>query len=325
MQSFRTPLHPEPIAKPCRLQDSFLTLGSCFSDIMGQNLADYKFKTLVNPFGTIYNPESIHKLVRYALFIKPPADHTYLNHGDIHTNFDFHSSCSALERSVLEKKLTETIGLTHYFLKSANWLMITYGTAWVYTRNDTGEVVANCHKLPGNQFTKELLTQKKILDSFTPLHKELKAFNPDLRIILTVSPVRHLRDTLPLNSVSKSVLRLACYTLSEQQEDIHYFPAYELLIDDLRDYRFYKSDMIHPSEEAERYIWEKFVHAYFDDEAKAFMDTWSEIRRRLNHKPFQPASQGHQRFLRELLKALEEISATVPVDQEIKWIKSQLL
>jgi hypothetical protein len=324
MSSFRTSFKIEPISKPCRLQDTFITLGSCFSDTIGQQLSDHKFKTLVNPFGTIYNPESIHKALRYALSNKPPVEHTYLTSGDITANYDFHSSFSDLKQSDLKKNITETISLTHYFLKETNWLMITYGTAWVYSRIDTGEIVANCHKQPGNLFSKELLTQKKTLDSFESLYTELKSFNPNLQIILTVSPVRHVKDTLPLNSVSKSVLRIACHTLSEQHTDIHYFPAYEILLDDLRDYRFYKSDMIHPSEEAEQYIWEKFKQAYFDDEGKSFIEKWDAISLGLKHKPFHPSSKSHQKFLTELLNSLENMKSIVNVDQEMEWVKSQL-
>jgi hypothetical protein len=324
MPNFRTSFKIEPISKPCRLKDTFITLGSCFSDTMGQQLTGHKFNALVNPFGTIYNPESIHKVLQYALTNKPPAEHTYVTAGDIVANYDFHSSHSDLKQADLEKKLTETIGITHYFLKEATWLMITYGTAWVYTRNDTGETVANCHKLPGNLFTKELLTQKKILDSFTSLYHNLKSFNPEIRIILTVSPVRHTKDTLPLNSVSKSVLRIACHTLSEQHNDIHYFPAYEILLDDLRDYRFYKSDMIHPTEEAEQYIWDKFIDAYFDSECKSFIEKWDTISLGLKHKPFHPSSKAHQEFLSELLSSLENMKSIVNVDQEMEWVKSQL-
>jgi hypothetical protein len=203
--------------------------------------------------------------------------------------------------------------------------MITYGTAWTYTRKDTGEVVANCHKVPAHQFEKELCTQKRMLDSFGECYSKLKAFNPNLNIILTVSPVRHLKDTLELNSVSKSVLRLTCHTLTQQHADVHYFPAYEILLDDLRDYRFYKSDMIHPSADAEEYIWAKFCRQYVDDHTLAFLEKWKKIRSALQHKPLHVTSSAHQEFLQGLLAQLHELREVVSVDEEMESIKKQLI
>jgi hypothetical protein len=324
MQRFRTEITIEKAPQSFALSDTFLTIGSCFSDTIGQQLHNYKLRTLVNPFGTMYNPESIHKALRYALFNQPPAEHTYLTQDDLISNYDFHSTFSSPEKRIVEKKLTEGIGISHYFLKEADWLLITYGTSWIYTRKDTGETVANCHKVPGHHFDKQLLTQKKILESFDPFYQQLKSFNKNIQLILTVSPVRHINDTLPLNNVSKSTLRLVCHTLTEQHPDIHYFPAYELLLDDLRDYRFYKSDMIHPSEDAEIYVWEKFVECYADDNTNRFIEEWKTIQTKLNHRPFHPTSPAHQSFLRGLLVSLEELKSTIDVEKEIAWVKEQL-
>lgn len=325
MNTFRTILDVNRSAELISIRDQLLTIGSCFADTIGEQLIQHKFYTLKNPFGTVYNPISIHHQLSDAIHNHLPAPHTFLVNQDIHLNYNFHSSLSALSQPALEKMLIENIGKTHYFLKDAKWLMITYGTAWVYTRKDTGEVVANCHKVPANQFDKELCTQKRMLDSFEELYTKLKAFNPNLNIILTVSPVRHLKDTLELNSVSKSVLRLACHTLTQQHKDVHYFPAYEILLDDLRDYRFYKSDMIHPSADAEEYIWAKFCQKYFDENTLAFLEKWKKIRSGLQHKPFHVTSSAHQTFLRGLLAQLSEVSNLVSVDEEIESIKNQLI
>jgi len=178
--------------------------------------------------------------------------------------------------------------------------------------------------MPGSGFTKSLLSQKKILESFDTLYRDLKAFNPTCKIILTVSPVRHLKDTLALNSVSKSILRLACHTISETFDGVHYFPSYEIMLDDLRDYRFYKSDMIHPSEEAEEYIWNKFSDCYFDDQTKEFIKKWNPIYTSLQHKAFHVGTDAHQTFLKKILSQLEELSKTVSVDEEIAFIKAQI-
>lgn len=325
MDAFRTILNVDRSAELISIEDQLFTIGSCFADTIGEQLIQNKFNVLKNPFGTTYNPLSIHNQLSYAIHNHLPAQHTFLQNQDVYLNYNFHSSLSALSHTALEKILADSIGKAHYFLKDAKWIMITYGTAWIYTRKDTGEVVANCHKVPANQFEKELCTQKRMLDSFEELYTKLKAFNPNLKIILTVSPVRHLKDTLKLNSVSKSVLRLACHTITQQHADVYYFPAYEILLDDLRDYRFYKPDMIHPSVEAEEYIWNKFCQMYFDDNTLAFLEKWKKIRLGLQHKPFHVTSSAHQTFLLGLLSQLNEVKDIVSVSEEMELVKSQLL
>jgi len=325
MDAFRTILNVDRSAELISIKDQLFTIGSCFADTIGEQLIQNKFNVLKNPFGTTYNPLSIHNQLSYAIHNHLPAQHTFLQNQDVYLNYNFHSSLSALSHTALEKILADSIGKAHYFLKDAKWIMITYGTAWIYTRKDTGEIVANCHKVPANQFEKELCTQKRMLDSFEELYTKLKAFNPNLKIILTVSPVRHLKDTLELNSVSKSVLRLACHTITQQHADVYYFPAYEILLDDLRDYRFYKPDMIHPSVEAEEYIWNKFRQMYFDDNTLAFLEKWKKIRLGLQHKPFHVTSSAHQTFLLGLLSQLNEVKDIVSVSEEMELVKSQLL
>ncbi len=324
MNPFRTVLNAGVSTHTISLSDKILTLGSCFADAIGSRLIRSKVQTLANPFGVLYNPHSIHRLLQYAVFNEPVPEHTFLKHHDIYLNYDFHSELSALQKEALQHTLCNMIGSTHHFLKDAQWLFITYGTAWVYEREDTGEVVANCHKQPASQFQKSLLTHEQIIQSFDTIYKSLKEFNPDIRIILTVSPVRHIKDTLELNSVSKSILRVACHSLQETYNDVEYFPAYELQLDDLRDYRFYKADMIHPSHEAEDYIWEQFAFRYFDAPLKDFLDKWKTIQQALAHKPFHPTSDAHQKFLKDTLKKLEELKSRVNVDEEIAFVKAQL-
>ncbi|HZI24957.1 MAG TPA: GSCFA domain-containing protein, partial [Chryseolinea sp.] len=226
--------------------------------------------------------------------------------------------------SHLQDELKAIISNTHSFLQETNWLLITYGTAWVYERNETNMIVANCHKMPQSMFTKTLMTEKKVLDLFDSMYRQLKSINPDINILLTVSPVRHIKDTLELNSVSKSLLRVACHTLVHAYRDVYYFPAYEIMMDDLRDYRFYKDDMIHPTQVAEQYIWQKFAAQYFDEELTAFLGKWKEIQLALAHKPFHPASSAHQQFVKEMLKKLEELKSVVDVDEEVAFLRKQL-
>ncbi len=324
MQSFRTELHVEKADNLIGLYDGVLTLGSCFSDAIGTKLHDNKFTVCTNPFGTVYNPYSIHKLLRIALQNSHPADHTYHRHNDLFFHYDFHSSFSSPEKSTVDANIRQAIDQTHTVLKTAQWIILTYGTSVVYERTDTHEIVANCHKVSGNNFRKEILTEKKILESFEGFYRDLKTINPHCKIILTISPVRHIKDTLPVNSLSKAILRSACHTLTETHADTFYFPAYEIMLDDLRDYRFYKSDMLHPSAVAEEYIWQKFTESYFSDPAKAFLKIWQPVRNALHHKPFHAQSESHQQFLRTLLVQLQELKNTVSVEEEIASVQAQL-
>jgi hypothetical protein len=189
---------------------------------------------------------------------------------------------------------------------------------------NTHAIAANCHKTPTTNFEKRLLERTEILKSFEEFYSKLKSVNPQARIILTVSPVRHLKDTLELNSISKSILRLTCHSIANQFPDVEYFPAYEILLDDLRDYRFYKTDRIHPTEEAVEYIWQKFADAYFDEETKKFISEWKNIRRDLTHRSFHPESKSHKKFLKSLLLKLESLQSQADVAKEIQEVKSYL-
>lgn len=325
MNPLRTTLQPGVSKHTFSLRSSVLTAGSCFAEAIGARLHAHKIPTLINPFGVIYNPHSIHKSIKYALFNEGVQELTFLEADGLHLSYDFHSSVFGRDQNELRRKITDITGAAHHFIKDANVILLTYGTAWVYERNDTGEIVANCHKVPPKEFTKTLLSQKQIISSFQLVHNDLKRINPDCRVILTVSPVRHVRDTLEGNSVSKAILRAACETLSRTGMDVEYFPAFEIMIDDLRDYRFYKRDMIHPTEEAEDYIWDHFVARYFDDETKDFFARWSSLRAALAHRPFHPQSGSHQAFLRETLAKLEAFQSFVNVDKEIDVIRKQLV
>lgn len=324
MHTYRTVVTCPALSPPIGLQNGLLTLGSCFSDVIGERLRQHKFHTTVNPFGVIFNPISLHKAVRYALTMEMSPPHTFLQAGDVYLNYDFHSEISSLRADELSRRLETTLNATHAALKKARWLIITYGTAWVYERLDTGEIVSNCHKMPASLFRKRLLSVEEITASFRHLLADLHQLNPDLQVLLTVSPVRHIKDTLPGNSVSKAILRVAVDHLSRDVA-VHYFPAYEMVTDDLRDYRFYKADLIHPNEQAEDYIWQHFTAHCLDQEARAFVHRWTPILRALSHRPFHPASAGHQHFLKQTLEQLHELRAVADVEEEIQRIRQQLL
>src|SRR5688572_1345557 len=261
---FRTELTPKPTAFQLNHAAKVVTAGSCFSEVIGQKLEKYKVATLTNPFGTIFNPLSVCKLLQVCAGADVELADSFVENNGRWFSFDFHSSFSATSEEELYENLDEVIVKTRRFLKKADVLILTFGTANVYRHNISGETIANCHKLPGGTFCKETLLPEEIINAVAETHSLLRELNPNLKLVLTVSPVCHIKDTLELNSVSKSVLRLATHYLSQQLPGITYFPSYELLLDDLRDYRFYKEDLLHPTASAEQYIWEKFRDAYFD-------------------------------------------------------------
>ena len=322
LNTFRTEITC-PSTRPIGLKDNILTTGSCFADLFGQWLQNNKFDVKVNPFGTNYNPISIHKSLIQSITLDLDDD-LFVNHQGLWHHFDYHSQWSSGNRELLKTSIHEMQNEVNQFLKKSNVLIITYGTAWVYHYKKENCIVSNCHKVPAKEFEKKLLTSEEITASFGALYSKLKNTRPDLRIILTVSPVRHVKDTLVLNSVSKATLRLACHTLSSQYEDVEYFPSYEIMMDDLRDYRFYERDKIHPTEEALDYISHKFSDQYFTREVKSFIERWHSIRQAMEHRPYHPHSEAHQHFLKELLHKLEELKGTVSIEEEIKIIQSQI-
>ncbi|CAN5234183.1 GSCFA domain-containing protein [soil metagenome] len=306
------------------LGDGIFTIGSCFAESIGKRFLENKFPSLVNPFGTIYHPCSIHKLLQFAIKKEGPDEVSFLINNETHLNFDFHSSICGNSLADIRNKINELVTEAHSFLKDCNVLILTYGTSWIYERTYNGQAVANCQKKPSSQFKKRLTSSLEIVNSFDTTHKLLSALNPDLKIIVTISPVRHLKDSIELNSVSKATLRVACHELSEKYSNVEYFPAFEIMMDDLRDYRFYKTDMIHPTETAEDYIWGKFSDRYFSQSTVDILSQWKEIRKAIRHRPFQPDSVSHQKFLQETLKKLQQLKSSIDVESEIHEIKSRM-
>lgn len=305
--------------------DPILTMGSCFASSMGDRFVAGKFNSCVNPFGTTYHPLAIHRLIRLAASRELPEPDGYVEHHDTWHHFDFHSSLCAASREELQRLLTERINVVNDFLLKSRVIILTYGTAWVYELSQNQRPVANCQKVPSSLFSKRLANPEEITTDFQRTFQSLRALNPAVRVILTVSPVRHVKDTLPLNQVSKSILRLACHQLQETESFVEYFPAYELMVDDLRDYRFYADDLIHPTPFAEEYIWEKFGGVYFSEDTQQFLKRWEPLRQALAHRPLNPTGQGYRDFLTKTLQQLERMQLTINVNKEIELVKEQLL
>ncbi|MGW8123255.1 GSCFA domain-containing protein [Roseivirga echinicomitans] len=321
---YRTELKPKPSAHKIQLSNRLISIGSCFADNIGKKLTQHKFKIEQNPFGIIFNPLSIFELIETALDESILPESSYLERDGIHFNYKVHSELYGKSHAHLESQINRQRNRLTKALRTASTLMITLGTAWVYEEKKSHMLVANCHKTPSAQFNKRLLSSEEITSTFMVLKEQLQDQNPALKIILTVSPVRHVKDTLELNMVSKSILRLACHQISTYADDVDYFPAYEFLMDDLRDYRFYEKDMLHPNDLAQEYVWGKFMDVYFDKETRVFVKKWSEIRSAMKHKAFHPESDAHQKFLQNTIDKLEQLKAKVKVDKEIAKLRSQL-
>jgi len=321
---FRTEIEQSKMPFSIDHKDGLITLGSCFSDEIGQRLSKNKFETLVNPFGTIFNPLSIFELVDIAMEPSTLLEEAMLGRDGLYFNYKLHSSFRSKSKDGLLETIQGQLDESKQWLTKAKVLFLTFGTAWVYRTKDTEMLVANCHKQPQKKFNKALISVEEIMTGFMSMKEVIQEVNPSLQIVLTVSPIRHTRETLRLNATSKAILRLACHYLSDMANDVHYFPSYEIVIDDLRDYRFYKKDLIHPNEQAIDYIWDVFVNTFCSTQTKKTITEWQKIQRALSHKPFNPREKKHQDFLFQTLMKLQNLQDQIRLEEEIKNIKAQL-
>ena len=321
---FRTELHPADPGFRLELNNPVITAGSCFSEVIGSRLQSNKFPVLVNPFGTLFHPGILCRLLQMALQNQTPGPETFVQLEGQWVCYLLHSSINAPSEEALEQKIITLFKEVSSWLRKAKVVILTAGTAFLYEHEKMELGVANCHKQPQKLFRKGLSTVLDLQTSFGSFYSVLKELNASVKIILTVSPVRHLKDTLELNSVSKSILRLYTHYVCEQYNDTSYFPSYELLLDDLRDYRFYGRDLLHPSPEAEDYIWQKFTAAYLSEQALNFLREWQNIRSALQHRPFNPTSEAHQQFIRKTIQKLEQLPYQVNASDEIAQLKKQL-
>lgn len=287
--------------------NQYITLiGSCFSQNIGNKLAYHKFKTNDSSFGTVFNPISIANNLTRLINQQLYTENDFYNfEGKKLVNFNNQFSSFDTEITNTLKRENESLAKDIEHFKASKTLIITFGTAWVYQFNETQQIVANCHKIPNTNFTKHLLSVKEIIAVYQPIIEQLKHLN----IIFTVSPVRHSKDGLHENNLSKSTLHLAINNLVEQHQNCSYFPAYEIVIDELRDYRFYKDDLVHPTDLAVNYVWDKFGECYFNEETKNLNSEIAKIQNALAHKPFNTESEEYQKFVantQQQIAALKE-------------------
>jgi hypothetical protein len=266
-------------------QDKILMMGSCFVENISSKLLQSGFNIDVNPFGIQYNPASLANSLYDILNNKVYTKKDLIFHEDIHHSWAHHSRFSGDTEELVLEKINSQIKQSSIFLKEASLLILSFGTARVYHLLSSGEIVSNCHKLPDKMFREEQLTIEQIRCQWTELIQHLRQLNPNLRIMLTVSPIRHWKNGAHENQLSKACLLLAVNELIKENVQCYYFPAYELIMDDLRDYRFYSDDMFHPNQQAIDYIWEKFSQVYFDSKTMAIIKEYEKIQKRLNHRP----------------------------------------
>lgn len=310
---FRTPVELPKQAFQINHRHQLCVMGSCFSEHIGGRLTDAKFRCTLNPFGILYNPRSIAVALRQIMQGKVYAPSDLVEDKELFHSMMHHGSFSGGEQQLVLDGINSSISEAHEQLPRLNHLLITFGTAWIYTLKSSGEVVGNCHKMPARLFERTRLSVEDVVTDYTALINELLLLNPDCKIIFTVSPIRHIKETLHGNQISKSTLLLAIETLCQSYpEAVFYFPSYEILLDELRDYRFYADDMLHPSPVAVEYIWSRFSDFYFSAETKEIIKSCQKIKKDIAHRPYHTHSEAYMLFLNQIVLKIDELLRKYP-------------
>lgn len=325
--NFRTDINIDKQEFSINHSQKILMLGSCFSDNIGAKLIEHKFQSLVNPFGVLYNPLSVATHINNVIENKAPQSSEIHNHKGLNYHFLYHSSFSSIDKDSCFHCVQNAFNCVKNEISNLDVLIITWGTAYIYRRLDNGELVANCHKLPAKEFSREILSVDQIVSVYNELINKLKSIRPNLKIIFTVSPVRHLKDGFVQNQRSKARLLLAVEQLQSCFSNVLYFPSYEIVMDDLRDYRFFNTDMTHPSNEAIQYIWEKFSDAFFIKDTKVINKEVLKLSRAYSHKLFFPESDEAKKFAKANLKLIDhlhQLNQNIDTSEELKYFQSLL-
>jgi GSCFA family protein len=309
---FRTIVTPTKPPFEITYDSRILLTGSCFADHMAEKLSRNKFHILSNPFGVLYNPASIFQSMMQI------KDSQVFNERDLFPfqnqwhSFAHHSRFSNENKDEVLKQINAQIKTAHQQITGAHILIITFGTAWVYYEKTGNKLVANCHKMPHNRFEKKLLPTESIIKGFEETLQEIRKLNPDIKVILTVSPIRHLKDGAGMNNRSKARLIEAVHHIVETTKDVYYFPAYEIVMDELRDYRFYEENMTHPNQLAISYVWEKFASALIPPNVQAEMKKIEKVIKAFEHRITSPYSEASKTFAKNQLASISTILAKNP-------------
>ena len=305
-----------PISKealnPITYNSKILLLGSCFSENIGNKLSYYKFHSYQNPFGILFHPKAIENLIINALNEKEYTEDDVFFLNERWHCFESHSSLSSINKNKLLENLNHAVFNTKTQIKNATHILITLGTSWVYRFIEKDEIVANCHKIKQKNFLKEILTVDEVVECLEATTALIQSANKKATIMFTVSPVRHLKDGFTQNQQSKSHLISAINQIVSPRNNTHYFPSYEIMMDELRDYRFYADDMIHPNQTAINYIWKNFVESWISEDSYDIMKEVAAIQSGLNHKPFNPNSTKHKDFLNTLESKISKLKTLHP-------------
>ncbi|WP_372645856.1 GSCFA domain-containing protein [Ancylomarina sp.] len=309
-------------------QKNAVMMGSCFVENIGAQLKSYKYQVDVNPFGVIYNPVSVCNSLRLLMEEKEFLEDDLNFHNDLWFSFYHHSKFSNSDLSLCLSDINDSIKKSSQELKEADFLFITFGTAWVYELLSSGNIVSNCHKLPAKDFNRYRLDVDEIVPIYKDLLVELLVFNPKIKVVFTVSPIRHWKDGANGNQLSKATLLLAVEQLSELFNQVSYFPSYEIVMDELRDYRFYAEDMLHISNAAIKYIWQRFSETFLSDTSIEIQKKVEKFILASNHRPFNVNSDSHQAFIKSSLIKLQEfikVNPYIDMDDEIQKLERNLL
>ncbi len=312
MKSFRTTIQPESSKYKITYHTPVLFMGSCFTENIGNKMHALKFPAMINPFGVLYNPASVRKGLEILIDQKSfaPGDLGFFN--EQWFSFYHDTEFSHPDQQKCLDKINRSIKLAASHLRKTKYLVISFGTAWVYKYLKTERIVSNCHKIPAKEFERVKLGVEDIFVEWAKLINRLNELNSNMKIIFTVSPVRHWKDGAVQNQLSKSTLFLAIHQLIKIFKNVEYFPSYEIMMDDLRDYRFYADDMLHPSNEAVEYIWNHFSETYFEDETKEIIQNINKIIQAKDHRPLNPETELHKNFLKSQVKLVEKLLKEYP-------------
>lgn len=331
---FRFEFDINKLNEPIRHWNKLLLIGSCFTENIGVKLDRYKFTTLQNPNGILFNPVSVAEALTDYIELNHFSEEQLFNYNEGWHSWKHHSRFSGITAAGAVEKINASTFAAHKFLKETDYVFITLGSAWIYTLTEkavngkAGQVAANNHKAPADWFYRRLMTPEEVLRVLDNVIHRLFLFNSKLKIIFTISPVRHIREGVVENNRSKAVLIQTVHHLTDKFDRLYYFPAYELVIDDLRDYRFYAEDLVHPNYFATQYVWEKFVDACMDEKTRALMDEIHSINLAYQHKPFNESSEQHKKFLKSYFqktKNLQEKHSYLDFTKEIEYFNRSII
>ncbi len=319
---FRTTIKPLESRGMISHDGAMMLLGSCFSDNIGRRLQDALFDVEVNPFGTLYNPASIALALRDLINCREFGLNDLFEYQGRYHSFSHHSSFSGVNAGDVISRINDKVVEASVRLKRSQVLIVTFGTAYVYEYKKTQSVVSNCHKLPASNFSRRSMAVDEIVSLWSKLIVKIREINPEINIIFTVSPIRHLADGAHENQLSKSTLLLAVNKLCHELDNVIYFPAYEIMMDDLRDYRFYASDMIHPSDVAIGYIYEIFSQSFFSEETNNIVRESEKLMRRLKHRHMTDDVSVIEKFNLSTQQIIDRILSAYPyLEQAINKIQ----